>query len=102
MATPTLEDLHMAYAHLAGQLAVATNLAAALGRAPPVAPATGGARRGRHAWIDGHRSRPDRPRIARPGPWPVPAHKAASTAGRICASNRAARLLMPAAAPALR
>jgi len=30
MATPTIDDLHIAYAHLAGQLAIATNLTAAL------------------------------------------------------------------------
>jgi len=30
MATPTIDELHMAYAHLAGQLAITTNLAAAL------------------------------------------------------------------------
>lgn len=30
MATTTIDELHMAYAHLAGQLAITTNLAAAL------------------------------------------------------------------------
>jgi hypothetical protein len=30
MTTPTIDELHIAYAHLAGQLAVTTNLAAAL------------------------------------------------------------------------
>lgn len=30
MATPTIDELHIAYAHLAGQVALTTNLAAAL------------------------------------------------------------------------
>jgi hypothetical protein len=30
MTTPTIDELHIAYAHLAGQLAITTNLAAAL------------------------------------------------------------------------
>ena len=35
MATPTIDELYVSYAHLAGQLAVATNLAAALAALHP-------------------------------------------------------------------
>jgi hypothetical protein len=36
MATPTIDDLYIAYAHLAGQLAATTNLAAALAAVHPM------------------------------------------------------------------
>jgi hypothetical protein len=35
MATPTMDELYIAYAHVAGQLAVTTNLAAALAALHP-------------------------------------------------------------------